>query len=295
MKNEFSYASAFSRNLGWVTQAEQERLRRCRVAIAGMGGVGGVYLLTLARLGIGNFTIADPDTFEVVNFNRQAGAFMSTLDLPKASTMAAMAHDINPQADIRIFPTGIDESNVDEFLQNVDLYVDGIDLFAIQPRRVVFAACAERGIPATTVAPIGMGAALVNFLPGKMSFEDYFRLEGYSETDQILRFVMGLAPSGLHLGYLVEPERVSLIERRSASTAMGCQLCAGVMGTEALKILLGRGRVLAAPHAIQFDAFRNRLAHTWRPGGNNNPLQRLLFLVLQRMLRRNASPPEMPP
>ncbi len=39
-----------------------------------MGGVGGVHLMTLARLGIGKFTIADPDTFELANFNRQYGA-----------------------------------------------------------------------------------------------------------------------------------------------------------------------------------------------------------------------------
>ena len=48
----FSYDDAFARNIGWVTVAEQAALRGKRVAIAGMGGVGGVHLLTLARLGI---------------------------------------------------------------------------------------------------------------------------------------------------------------------------------------------------------------------------------------------------
>ena len=69
---DFSYDEAFSRNLGWVTEAEQARLRRTRVCIAGLGGVGGVYLLTLARLGIGAFSIADFDSFALANFNRQA-------------------------------------------------------------------------------------------------------------------------------------------------------------------------------------------------------------------------------
>ena len=49
----FDYAQAFSRNIGWVTRDEQQRLRGKRVAIAGLGGVGGVHLLTLARLGVG--------------------------------------------------------------------------------------------------------------------------------------------------------------------------------------------------------------------------------------------------
>ena len=54
----FHYESAFARNIGWVTNAEQAILRGKRVAIAGGGGVGGVHLLTLARLGIGAFHIA---------------------------------------------------------------------------------------------------------------------------------------------------------------------------------------------------------------------------------------------
>ena len=51
----FSYGEAFSRHLGLINPDEQARLRRSRVAIIGMGGVGGIHLVTLARLGIGGF------------------------------------------------------------------------------------------------------------------------------------------------------------------------------------------------------------------------------------------------
>src|SRR5437879_10357941 len=95
----FSYEEAFGRNLGWVTAAEQQILRGKRVAIAGLGGVGGSHLLTLARLGIGAFHIADFDRFELANFNRQAGATMASLGRPKAETLAAMAREINPTLD----------------------------------------------------------------------------------------------------------------------------------------------------------------------------------------------------
>jgi len=78
MTSVFDYATAFDRNIGWLTTAEQQRLRQKRIAIAGVGGVGGSHLLTLARLGVGRFTISDPDRFELANFNRQAGAMMST-------------------------------------------------------------------------------------------------------------------------------------------------------------------------------------------------------------------------
>ena len=117
----FEYNKAFSRNIGWVTDEEQQILRHKRVAIAGAGGVGGVHLLTLARLGIANFNISDFDDFEVHNFNRQSGAFMSTLGEQKVDVMEKMALDINPEATIKSFPDGIFEHNVDEFLEGVDL------------------------------------------------------------------------------------------------------------------------------------------------------------------------------
>ena len=175
---EFSYDEAFSRNLGWVTEAEQQRLKRTRVCIAGMGGVGGVYLLTLARLGVGAFSIADFDTYALANFNRQVGATMSSLGQPKLDVMMAMARDINPDLDIRVFDQGLTPLNLDAFLESGDVYLDGLDFFALDIRRSVFALCDAKGIPAVTVAPLGMGAALLNFVPGAMSFEEYFRLEG---------------------------------------------------------------------------------------------------------------------
>ena len=69
----FNYKAAFSRNIGWVTEHEQETLSSKRVAIAGAGGVGGEHLVTLSRLGIQKFNISDFDEFEIHNFNRQAG------------------------------------------------------------------------------------------------------------------------------------------------------------------------------------------------------------------------------
>jgi molybdopterin/thiamine biosynthesis adenylyltransferase len=286
MNNPFHYEQAFSRNIGWVTPAEQALLRGKRVAIAGGGGVGGVHLLTLARLGVANFHIADFDTFDIVNFNRQVGAMMSTVGQPKAEVLARMVRDINPEADVKIFAQGVNPGNLKQFLAGVDLYVDALDFFAFDARQQTFAMCAELGIPATTAAPLGMGAALLNFLPGQMTFEEYFRWGDLPELDKAIRFVVGLAPAGLHRSYLVVKEAVNFAERRGPSTFMACQLCAGIVATEALKILLGRGRVLAAPHGVQFDAYRNRLARTWRPGGNGNPLHRLVIALAKRQMTR---------
>lgn len=282
----FDYATAFSRTIGWMTASEQPRLRSKRVAIAGLGGVGGSHLLTLTRLGIQSFNLADLDRFGIENLNRQAGAFMSTIGRPKVDVVSRMARDINPELDINKFPGGVTFDNMDQFLEGVDLYVDGLDFFVLDIRARLFAMCAERAIPAITAAPLGMGAAVLAFLPGCMTFEEYFQLEGKPLNEQLLRFMVGLAPAVLHQSYLVDPSAVDLVNHKGPSTPMACEICAGVAGTLALKILLGRGKVFAAPHGLHYDAYRNKLVHTWRPGGNSNPLQRLLLSVARRRFMR---------
>ncbi|HET6724966.1 MAG TPA: ThiF family adenylyltransferase [Gammaproteobacteria bacterium] len=285
----FDYTEAFSRTIGWLTHDEQQILRGKRVAIAGLGGVGGSHLLTLTRLGVESFHIADFDAFDIANTNRQAGAFQSTLGRPKADVMAEMAYDVNPGLDIKVFPHGVTRENLDEFLEGVDLYIDGLDFFVLDLRAALFNRCTELGIPAITAAPLGMGAAFLAFLPGRMTFEQYFRLERHSPEERQLRFLVGLAPRALHQTYLVDPSAVDLENRRGPSTPMSCEMCAGVAGTQALKILLGRGNVVAAPFGLHFDAYRNKLVRTWRPGGNNNPLQRLILSVARRrFLRKQA-------
>lgn len=280
----FNYDDAFSRNIGWVTEAEQLRLRRARVGIGGLGGVGGVHLLTLARLGIGRFSIADFDVFDVVNFNRQVGATVSSLQKPKIDVLADMAKDINPEVDLRLFPTGVQEDNLDAFLDDVDLYVDGLDFFAFSARRMTFAACERKGIPVVTAAPLGLGVALLVFGPGGMSFEDYFGFEGCDDMEMAIRFLVGLSPAMLQRGYVADMSRVNLAERRGPSSIASCQLCAGVAAVEALKLLLRRGGVKLAPWGSQFDAYRMRYVRTWRPGGHRNPLQRLMRALVSKQL-----------
>jgi hypothetical protein len=100
-----------------------------------------------------------------------------------------------------------------------------------------------------------------------------------------LRFLVGLAPAMLQLEYLVDRSAVDLKARKGPSTPMACELCASIAGTEALKILLHRGNITKAPHGVHFDAYRNKMVKTWRPWGNNNPLQRLLLTLATRRLR----------
>lgn len=280
----FDYSSAFSRNIGWVTEQEQLVLKNSTIAIAGAGGVGSEHAVTLARLGVGNFRLSDFDEYEVHNMNRQAGAFMSTLGQPKVEVMKSIVLDINPEARVDVYGEGTKEHNVDEFLDGVDVYVDSLDFFALSARKMVFQKCLEKGIPVVTAAPLGMGTAFVAFMPGKMTYEEYFCFQGCTEDEQLLRFLVGLSPSLLQTKYLVDKSTADFEQKKGPSTPMAVKLCAGVAEVYVLKILLGRGEVLAAPRGLHFDAYLNTLKKTYLPFGNKGLLQRIKFLVAKRLV-----------
>lgn len=282
----FDRTQAFSRTVGLVTHDELALLGGKRVAIAGMGGVGGLHLVTCARLGVGRFHVADFDAFELHNMNRQAGAFMSTLDQLKTEVMARTARDINPELDLKVWNEGVGATNVDAFLEGVDVYLDGLDFFAFAARRLVFERCWDKGIPIVTAGPIAMGAALLVFSRGGMSPMAYFDWQDGDDDEALgMKFLVGLTPALPHLKQIVDRSALSFAEHRGPSTPMGCALCAGVAGTEVMKLLLGRGHVPLAPRSVHFDAFTNRLHNRVIWMGNRNPLQRLKIAAGLRQLR----------
>lgn len=239
------------------------------------------------------------DQFDTVNLNRQAGANAATIGRPKLDVMAEMALAINPSLNLRRFHTGLVESNLDDFLDGVDLFVDGLDFFAFHIREQVFARANERGIPAITAAPIGMGTGFLAFQPGGQTFEQYFHMAGHSDEEKSLRFLMGVAPAGLHRRYLVDDSYVDLKNKRGPSTAAACELCAGMAATQALKILLNRGDVPYAPNHLTFDAYRCRLVRTRLRWGVAGPLQRLKRAIARRIYagmarQQPVSPPQTP-
>ena len=278
----WSYEKAFKRNDGLISPAEQQMLQESRIAIAGMGGVGGVHLVTLARLGVGRFSIADPDVFDVSNFNRQYGATVSRLGRNKAEAMADAACEVNPSVSLRILSCAVDESNVDEFLAGASLVIDGLDFFAIEARRMLFREAAQRGLWTITAGPIGFSTAWVAFDPSGMSFDEYFDLnDSMSRVDQLIAFAVGLTPKATHLPYM-DLSKASIKERTGPSSSLACQLASGVTAAAAIRILTKRNPPDAAPRYQQFDAYRNRFCHGKLWMGNRGPLQRLKRALLKR-------------
>ena len=285
-QEHWSHDQAFARNLGLVRSDEQQLLRNSRVAIAGMGGVGGVDLIALARLGIGKFTIADPDTFEVVNTNRQYGAAASTVGRSKARVMAEMVRDINPTAEVVVFTEPIGPENADAFLHDVDILIDGIDAFEIGVRRLLFRCAAEKGIYALSAGPIGFSTVWTVFDPHGMSFDKYFDLhDDMDEVEQFVAFVVGMAPKAIHRGY-IDLSNFDFHGRRAPSAGLACHLSSGVAAAEVLKILLKRGPLRPAPCFHQFDAYLGKCVRGRLPFGNRGPLQRLKRRIFTQFLRR---------
>lgn len=280
----WDYDEAFSRNIGLITQEEQDKIKNTRVAIAGMGGVGGIHLVTLLRMGFTKFTIADFDKFELGNFNRQFGASMDTLDRDKAQVMRDIGLKINPQADIRVISEALSADNISSFLQDVTLYIDGLDVFEVEIRRKVFKLAREKGMWAITAGPIGFGTSWVVFDPAGMSFDEYFGMsDEMSDLEKFSAFLVGLSPKGLHRSYM-DFKFVSFKYRKGTSNMLSCQLCAGVTGGETLKIILNRGCIKAAPYFHQFDAYKLKYSSGKVWGGGRAPWPRFKQSYLKKSL-----------
>jgi molybdopterin/thiamine biosynthesis adenylyltransferase len=122
----FSYSEFTTRNIGFVTSEEQEKLKKAKVFIAGVGGMGGAALACLARTGVENFIIADLDSFETSNLNRQIFANASSLGQDKAEASKEALLAINPNMQIEIYGKEWSES-LEKILPQVDVVINGCD------------------------------------------------------------------------------------------------------------------------------------------------------------------------
>lgn len=123
---DFSYDEMTTRNRGFVTAQEQERLRQARVFIPGVGGMGGAAFMALVRAGVGRFVIADIDTFELSNLNRQLFATLKTVGQPKVAAAQAGALGINPEAEIEMLG-GEWTDELDRLIPRSAVVVNGMD------------------------------------------------------------------------------------------------------------------------------------------------------------------------
>ena len=122
----FDYSEFTTRNIGFVTQDEQQMLRDATVFVCGTGGMGGACVFALARAGVGHLILADLDEFEVSNLNRQAFAFMETVGVHKAEATAELCKKINPEIEVTVFHKDWPE-HVEDCIRKSDIVVNGTD------------------------------------------------------------------------------------------------------------------------------------------------------------------------
>lgn len=119
---------SFSRSALLLGDEGMERIYNARVAVFGVGGVGGHAVEALARTGVGKIDIIDADTVSVSNLNRQIIALESTVGRAKVDVMRERILDINPSCEVRAYQSFYSDENADGFdLSKYDYIIDAID------------------------------------------------------------------------------------------------------------------------------------------------------------------------
>ena len=120
--------SQFSRTEILLGSAAMERLHNARVAVFGIGGVGGYAVEALARSGIGTLDLFDHDTLSISNINRQIIATYDTVGMKKVDAAKLRIHSINPNAVVNAYPVFYTPDTADQFDFFVyDYIIDAID------------------------------------------------------------------------------------------------------------------------------------------------------------------------
>lgn len=147
----------FSRSALLLGDDAIQRIFHAKIAVFGVGGVGGHCVEALARSGVGTLHIYDDDTVSVSNLNRQLAALHSTVGLPKAQVMADRVRDINPDCHVKAIRMFYLPSNADEVdLSQYDYVVDCID--TVSAKLDLIARCTAMKTP--IISAMGTGNKL---------------------------------------------------------------------------------------------------------------------------------------
>lgn len=147
----------FSRTELLFGKQAMEHLSECRVAIFGIGGVGGYVCEALARSGVGAFDLIDNDTVCLSNINRQIIATVKTVGRYKTEVMKERILDINPEAKVNTYQCFFLPENASDFpFEEYDYVVDAIDTVTAKIELVM--QCEKMGIP--IISSMGAGNKL---------------------------------------------------------------------------------------------------------------------------------------
>lgn len=245
----------FQRTQGILSPRAIGELANVHILIAGVGGAGGQVAVDLARMGVGQLTLADFDVYVRHNINRQVGCFESTLGQHKIDVVARMCADINPAMVIRKVPEGITEQNCAALLRPGQLpaphfVLEVIDGAGVEAKVALHAACRDSQITVLTGIMLGFGASLVAFAPSAPGYRELFvTADGRIALSRLVPRVAS---------YVI-PEFVEDCfagRGHSPTCVIGATTAAAMMVTELLRgLLLGKEAMTMWPEYLYVDFF----------------------------------------
>ena len=132
-----------------------DKIKHTKVLVLGLGGVGGIVVEMLARIGVQKFVLVDYDKFEITNLNRQILALDENIGCFKTEIAAKRLKSIGPQIEVKTYQEFATPENIHKFLENVDIVVDAID--SVQSKVSILTYLHKNNIPVVS----SMGAGFV--------------------------------------------------------------------------------------------------------------------------------------
>lgn len=170
----------FARTQLMFGSCAMDKLKNSRVAVFGVGGVGGYTVEALVRSGIGTLDLIDNDTVSVTNLNRQIIALHSTIGQSKVEVMKNRILDINPDCNVYVYNMFFDETTVDNFdFSKYDYVVDAID--SVKSKILLAKICYEKNIK--IISSMGAGNKLD---PTKFEISDLYKTS-YDPLAKVMR------------------------------------------------------------------------------------------------------------
>lgn len=205
----------YQRNVSTLSVTEQERLGACRVAVIGLGGLGGGVCELLARIGIGDLVLVDGDCFDETNLNRQLLSTETLVGMSKARAARSRIEAVNSQVRVTAIEDFLTPENSRSILEECDLVVDCLD--SITARFLLSGAAKEMGIPMVSGAIAGTFGQVTVLFPEDPGLERI-----YGDT------------SGSGRG----------IEQELGNLSYTALFVASIQASETVKVLLNRGNCL---------------------------------------------------
>ena len=187
--NEEMYWERVNRSLGWLGDTKQEqhnkqeKLKNVVIGIAGTGGIGGQLAQRLVRMGVRNLKLADPDTFDISNMNRQMGADLQHIGKNKAEVVAEMTYSLNHDVNIAVYPEGITKETAEDFVQDCDYVLDQMEFYEIANRYALHRAFrkSSKAKLIFKVPTVAHGTYIFKYTKDSMKIEDVYGIKEDSE------------------------------------------------------------------------------------------------------------------